>query len=91
MFWGLEKRLVLKRLRILSIVGLVFKFLFSRNFVLIVIWNRFSAAVDAGRILPISEMSNFELRHPRCVGSITKNFCVLHMQSNTTIFHLVVQ
>ena len=21
---------------------------------------------------------NFEVRHPRCVGSITKNFCVLH-------------
>jgi len=34
---------------------------------------------------------DFELRHPRCVGSITKNFCVLHIQSNTTIFHLVVQ
>ena len=33
----------------------------------------------------------FLLRHPRCVGSITKNFCVLHTQSNTTIFHLVVQ
>ena len=25
----------------------------------------------------------FEVRHPRCVGSITKNFCVLHIQSNT--------
>ena len=34
---------------------------------------------------------NFEVRHPRCVGSITKNFCVLHIQSNTSIFHLVVQ
>ena len=32
----------------------------------------------------------FEVRHPRCVGSITKNFCVLHVQSNTTIFHPVV-
>jgi len=32
-----------------------------------------------------------EVRHPRCVGSITKNFCVLHIQSNTTIFHPVVQ
>ena len=21
---------------------------------------------------------SFEARHPRCVGSITKNFCVLH-------------
>ena len=21
---------------------------------------------------------NFEVRHPRCVGSIAKNFCVLH-------------
>jgi len=27
----------------------------------------------------------------RCVGSITKNLCVLHIKSNTTIFHLVVQ
>ena len=34
---------------------------------------------------------HFEVRHPRCVGSMTKNFCVLHIQSNTTIFHLVVQ
>ena len=34
--------------------------------------------------------NHFEVRHPRCVGSITKNFCVLHIQSNTTIFHLVV-
>ena len=33
---------------------------------------------------------NFEVRHSRCVGSITKNFCVLHIQLNTTIFHLVV-
>ena len=31
-------------------------------------------------------ISNFEVRHPRCVGSIPKNFCVLHIQSNTTIF-----
>jgi len=30
----------------------------------------------------------FALRHPRCVGSITKNICVLHIQSNTTIFYL---
>ena len=36
-------------------------------------------------------IKNFEVRHPRCVGSITKNFCLLHIQSNTTIFHLVVQ
>ena len=21
---------------------------------------------------------NFEVRHPRCVGSITKNFCITH-------------
>ena len=34
---------------------------------------------------------NFEVRHPRCVGSITKEFYVLHIQSNTTIFHLVIQ
>jgi len=34
---------------------------------------------------------NYEVRHPGCVGSITKNFCVLHLQSNTTIFHLAVQ
>ena len=32
---------------------------------------------------------DFEV-HPLYVGSITKNFCVLHIQSNTTIFHLVV-
>ena len=25
------------------------------------------------------------MRHPRCVGSITKNFCVLHVQSNNYI------
>jgi hypothetical protein len=25
-------------------------------------------------------VSLFEVRHPRCVGSITKNFCVLHIQ-----------
>jgi len=31
------------------------------------------------------------VRHPRCVGPITKNFCVLHIQSYTTIFHLVAQ
>ena len=34
---------------------------------------------------------NLEVRHPRCVGSITKNFCVLHVQSNTTIFYLLVE
>jgi len=34
---------------------------------------------------------NFEVRHPHCVGSMTKNFCVLHVQLNRTIFHLVVQ
>jgi len=34
---------------------------------------------------------NFEVRPPRCVGLITENFCVLHIQSNKTIFHLVVQ
>ena len=28
---------------------------------------------------------NSEVRHPRCVGSVTKNFCVLHLQSNTTV------
>ena len=28
-----------------------------------------------------------EVRHHRCVGSITKNFCVLHIQTNTTILH----
>jgi hypothetical protein len=34
---------------------------------------------------------NLEVRHPCCVGSITKNFCVLHVQSNTTIFYLLVE
>ena len=29
------------------------------------------------------------MRHPRCVGTITQKFCVLHFQSNTTILHLV--
>ena len=29
--------------------------------------------------------------HPRCVGAKTKNFCLLHLQSNTTVFHLVIQ
>jgi len=28
---------------------------------------------------------NLEVCHPHCVGSITKIFCVLHVQSNTTI------
>jgi len=28
---------------------------------------------------------SFEVPHPRSFGSITKNFCVLHIQSNTTI------
>ena len=27
---------------------------------------------------------DFEVRRPRCVGSKTKNFCVLHIESNTT-------
>ena len=31
-----------------------------------------------------------EVRYPRCVGSIIKNFCILHINSNTNIFHLVV-
>ena len=34
---------------------------------------------------------NFKVCHPRCVGSITKNFCVLHIQSNTTIFSSTVR
>ena len=29
-------------------------------------------------ILYLLFLFNFEVRHPRCVGSITKNFCVLH-------------
>ena len=37
------------------------------------------------------EISNIEVRHPRCVGSIAKNFFLYYtVQSNTTIFHLVV-
>jgi len=32
----------------------------------------------------------FEVRHSSCVGSITKNFCVLHIQTNTTIFRTVI-
>ena len=30
--------------------------------------------------------SDFEVRHSRCVGSITKNFCVIHIQSSTTMY-----
>jgi len=29
--------------------------------------------------------------HSRCVGSITKNYFVLYLQSNTTIFYLAIQ
>jgi len=42
-------------------------------------------------ILLSNLFSNLEVRHPLCFGSITKNFCILHVQSNTTIFHPVVQ
>ena len=31
---------------------------------------------------------NSEVCHPRCVGTITQEFCVLHVQSNTTIFKI---
>ena len=33
--------------------------------------------------------SNSEVCHPRCVCTIAQKFCVLHVQSNTTTFHLV--
>jgi len=29
-------------------------------------------------IVKHNTVNDFEVRHPRCVGSITKNFCVLH-------------
>jgi len=32
---------------------------------------------------------NSEVCHPCCVGTVTQKFCVLHVQSNTTKFHLV--
>jgi len=41
-------------------------------------------------LLLASSSHNLEVRHPRCVGSITNN-CVLHIQSNTTILHPAVQ
>jgi len=28
----------------------------------------------------IKNLNNSEVRHPRCVGTITKNICVLHIQ-----------
>ena len=40
---------------------------------------------------PALNIRNFEVRHPRCVSSNNKKFSVLYLQSNTTIFHLVVQ
>jgi len=39
----------------------------------------------------LNRLHNLDVRHPRCVGSITKNFCVLHVQSNTTVFYLLEQ
>ena len=42
-------------------------------------------------IIKLTQYNNFEVPHPRCVGSITKNFFVYcTIQSNTTIFHLVL-
>ena len=35
--------------------------------------------------------TNYEVRHPRFVGSVTIFLNVLHIQSKTTIFHLAVQ
>ena len=48
---------------------------------------------DGKRLLgrPRHKWANFEVRHPRFVRSITKNFVYYTIQSNTTIFHLVVQ
>ena len=31
-----------------------------------------------------------EFKHCNYIHPVTKNFCVLHIQSNATIFHLVV-
>ena len=36
-------------------------------------------------------VENCHIEHNPKLLSLTKNFCVLHIQSNTTIFHLVVQ
>ena len=33
-------------------------------------------------------LNNSEVCHPCCVGTITQRFCVLHLQSNTTIVNL---
>jgi len=50
----------------------------------------FSGAVRKVGVELNIDICNFEVHHPRCVGSITKNFCLLHIQSNTTVFHPVV-
>ena len=43
------------------------------------------------RVLTEYHDNFLEVRHPRCVEFNNKEFCVLHLQSNTTIFHPVVQ
>ena len=52
--------------------------------------NHFVAAVPQFRTVDYLKR-NVEFQLPHCVGSIKKNFCLLHIQSNTTIFHLTVQ
>ena len=49
--------------------------------------DRHGVCIIAGETEKEYTAMNFELRHPRYVGSITKNFCVLHIQSNTTIHY----
>jgi len=34
---------------------------------------------------------NFEVRHPSLCWFNNKEYCVLHIQSNTTVFHPTVQ
>ena len=50
----------------------------------------FSGAVREICVELNTDICNFEVRHPRCIGSITKDSCVLHIQLNTTIFQPVV-
>ena len=49
-----------------------------------------SSAPEDGHMVTRNMLSNLKVRHPRCVGSITKNF-VFYAYSNTTIFYLLVQ
>ena len=53
-------------------------------------WSNIHRVAEWWRNEPRTAL-NSEVRHPRCVGTITQRFCVLHIQSNRTVFHLAVQ